>query len=112
MEALLNYFETIPSSHRSLILVGGLTLFWLIEGGIPLFNFKYNKWKHALPNLFFRHMEGAEYKYWISRLNEILEYYEGDEFALDDEFSMACLALLRMAASLAQSQFFNSVSFI
>ena len=53
MEALLNYFETIPSPHRSLILVGGLTLFWLIEGGIPLFNFKYNKWKHALPNLFF-----------------------------------------------------------
>lgn len=53
METFLNYFETIPSSHRSLILVGGLTLFWLIEGGIPLFNFKYNKWRHALPNLFF-----------------------------------------------------------
>ena len=53
IEALLNYFETIPSSHRSLILVGGLTIFWLIEGGIPLFKFKYNKWRHALPNLFF-----------------------------------------------------------
>ena len=53
METLLNYFETIPSSHRSIILGGGLTLFWLIEGGIPLFHFKYNKWRHALPNLFF-----------------------------------------------------------
>ncbi len=53
METLLNYFETIPSSHRSIILVGGLTLFWLIEGSIPLFRFNYKKWKHAIPNLFF-----------------------------------------------------------
>lgn len=53
METLVNYFETIPSSHRALILAGGITFFWLIEGALPLFNFKYNKWKHALPNLFF-----------------------------------------------------------
>lgn len=53
MEALINYFETIPSLHRSLILVGGLTFFWLLEGSLPLFNFKYKKWKHAIPNIFF-----------------------------------------------------------
>jgi sterol desaturase/sphingolipid hydroxylase (fatty acid hydroxylase superfamily) len=53
MESIISYFETIPSSHRSLILVGGLTFFWLLEGTLPLFNFKYRKWKHALPNLFF-----------------------------------------------------------
>ncbi|TXE15866.1 sterol desaturase family protein [Psychroserpens burtonensis] len=53
MESILNYFETIPSLHRSLILVGGLTLFWLLEGTLPLFNFNYKKWKHAVPNLFF-----------------------------------------------------------
>lgn len=53
METVLHYFENIPSSHRSIILIGGLTLFWIIEGGIPLFKFKYNKWRHALPNLFF-----------------------------------------------------------
>ncbi len=53
METIINYFETIPSSHRSIILIGGLTLFWLLEGGLPLFKFKYNKWQHALPNLFF-----------------------------------------------------------
>lgn len=53
METFITYFETIPSSHRSLILVGGLTFFWLLEGGLPLFKFKYNKWQHALPNLFF-----------------------------------------------------------
>lgn len=53
METLLQYFETISSAHRSLILVGGITFFWLLESGIPLFKFNYKKWKHALPNLFF-----------------------------------------------------------
>lgn len=53
METMMTYFETIPSSHRSLILVAGLTVFWLIEGGLPLFKFNYNKWQHAIPNLFF-----------------------------------------------------------
>jgi len=53
LEALLNYFETIPSHHRAIIIVGGLTFFWLLEGGLPLFKFKYNKWKHAVPNIFF-----------------------------------------------------------
>ncbi len=53
METLINYFETIPSSHRSLILVGGITIFWLLEYAAPLFNFKYKKLKHAWPNIFF-----------------------------------------------------------
>ena len=53
MEQLIHYFETIPSLHRSGILVGGLTFFWVLEGSLPLFKFGYNKWKHALPNLFF-----------------------------------------------------------
>jgi len=53
LETIINYFETIPSLHRSLILVGGLTFFWLLEGAVPLFKFKYHKWKHAVPNIFF-----------------------------------------------------------
>ena len=53
MQEFLNYFETIPSLHRSLILVGGLTFFWVLEGSVPLFKFKYKKWQHAIPNLFF-----------------------------------------------------------
>ncbi len=53
MESLINYFETIPTAHRSLLLVGGITLFWLLEGAFPLFRFNYKKWKHAWPNLFF-----------------------------------------------------------
>ena len=53
MHELINYFENISSLHRSIILVGGITLFWSIESLIPLFNFNYKKFKHALPNFFF-----------------------------------------------------------
>ena len=53
METIMNYFETIPSSHRTLILVGGIAFFWLIEYVIPLFRFDYRKLKHAWPNIFF-----------------------------------------------------------
>lgn len=53
MHELINYFENISSLHRSIILVGGITLFWSIESIIPLFNFNYKKFKHALPNFFF-----------------------------------------------------------
>lgn len=53
MESIVEYFRTIPSLHRSILLVGGITFFWLLEGAIPLFKFNYKKWRHALPNLFF-----------------------------------------------------------
>lgn len=53
MEQLITYFETIPPLHRTLILVGGITFFWILEGIIPLFSVRYKKWNHALPNLFF-----------------------------------------------------------
>ena len=53
MNEIINYFQTIPSSHRALILAGGITFFWLLESGIPLFRFGYNKWKHASVNIFF-----------------------------------------------------------
>ena len=53
LEFIVNYFETIPSSHRSILLVAGITFFWLLEGILPLYKFSYKKWKHALPNLFF-----------------------------------------------------------
>jgi sterol desaturase/sphingolipid hydroxylase (fatty acid hydroxylase superfamily) len=33
--------------------VGGIAFFWLIEGAVPLFRFKYDKWRHAGVNIFF-----------------------------------------------------------
>jgi sterol desaturase/sphingolipid hydroxylase (fatty acid hydroxylase superfamily) len=53
MEKIVEYFTHIPSAHRSAILVGGIALFWLIESGVPLIRFKYNKWSHAGTNIFF-----------------------------------------------------------
>ena len=53
MNEIVSYFTTIPSSHRSLILVGGITIFWLIENTFPLFQFNYKKWQHAGINIFF-----------------------------------------------------------
>lgn len=52
MNEVVSYFSSIPSSHRSLILVGGITIFWLLENAFPLFNFNYKKWQHAGINIF------------------------------------------------------------
>ena len=43
----------MPSSHRSLILVGGLTIFMLIENAAPLFALKYDRLRHTALNVFF-----------------------------------------------------------
>lgn len=53
MESIVAYFSTIPSLHRSLILGGGITFFWVLEGIIPLALFQYKKWRHAGINFFF-----------------------------------------------------------
>lgn len=53
MEAIIEYFTNITSAHRSAILIGGLTLFFIIENSIPLFTARYNKWKHTGLNIFF-----------------------------------------------------------
>lgn len=53
MPTLVDYFATIPSSHRSAILAGGIACFWLWEVASPLQRFTYRKWSHALVNFFF-----------------------------------------------------------
>ncbi len=53
MNEIINYFSSIPSSHRAMILAGGIAFFWLIETAVPFLKFKYNKWQHAGINIFF-----------------------------------------------------------
>ena len=53
MDLIISYFENIPSVHRSIIMIAGITFFWILESSVPLFSFSYNKWKHAFPNIFF-----------------------------------------------------------
>lgn len=50
MESFIEFFEHIPSSFRAGILIGGIFLFWIIEGVFPLFEFGYRKVRHALIN--------------------------------------------------------------
>jgi len=53
LDSIISYFAEIPSSHRTLILVGGLTIFSLIESAVPLMSLDYKRWKHAGINIFF-----------------------------------------------------------
>lgn len=47
MESFIDFFENIPSTFRAGILIGGIFLFWIIEGVFPLFDFGYKKVRHA-----------------------------------------------------------------
>lgn len=53
MNSIVEYFTSISSLHRGLILAGGIAFFWIIEGFIPLVKFQYKKWQHASINIFF-----------------------------------------------------------
>jgi len=50
MENLLLIFENISSLNRALILISGITIFWVIEGIVPFKFLDYKKWKHSIPN--------------------------------------------------------------
>ncbi|MGD1841828.1 MAG: sterol desaturase family protein [Thermonemataceae bacterium] len=53
MDQIIQFFETIPSSYRTAILVGGLAFFMMFEQIVPLFSKSYNKVRHTGMNLFF-----------------------------------------------------------
>ena len=56
-DSIIKYFSTLEQRpvERMAILVGGLLIFWIIEGAIPLVSLRYkkNKLKHAVVNLGF-----------------------------------------------------------
>ena len=53
IDTIVNYFADMPSLHRALILIGGLTFFFLLENAAPLFALTYKRGQHTLTNLFF-----------------------------------------------------------
>ena len=53
MESFIEFFENIPTSFRASLLIGGILLFWVLEGVLPLFAFQYKKVRHAGINIFF-----------------------------------------------------------
>jgi sterol desaturase/sphingolipid hydroxylase (fatty acid hydroxylase superfamily) len=50
MESFIAFFEDVPTTFRAGILIGGIFLFWVIEGVFPLFEFRYKKVRHAALN--------------------------------------------------------------
>lgn len=53
MDAFIAFFQDIPSSYRTLILAGGVLVFWILEGALPLFSTEYRRYRHALLNAVF-----------------------------------------------------------
>lgn len=53
MESVIEFFADVPTWFRSTLLIGGIVLFWFLEGVLPLFSFQYKKVRHAGLNLFF-----------------------------------------------------------
>ncbi|MBV6645394.1 MAG: sterol desaturase family protein [Cyclobacteriaceae bacterium] len=53
MEQFIEFFTYIPTWFRATILIGGIIVFWALEGVLPLFRFSYRKIGHAGLNLFF-----------------------------------------------------------
>lgn len=54
---VITYFETLEQRplERMALLVGGLLIFWILEGAIPLIKMEYkkSKWRHATVNFSF-----------------------------------------------------------
>jgi len=53
MNEIITFFSDVPISFRTSILLGGIVLFWILEGIVPLYSFNYKKINHALINIFF-----------------------------------------------------------
>jgi sterol desaturase/sphingolipid hydroxylase (fatty acid hydroxylase superfamily) len=53
LDNFIHYWDSIPSAHRVVILLGGMVFFWLLEGYYPLFRFQYRRYRHAGINLVF-----------------------------------------------------------
>ena len=77
MESIISYFSSIPVEHRTFYLIGGFTFLFMLETGMPLFNFKYHKKKHTLINLFYTfssivvNLIGASLILWAASYNSV-----------------------------------------
>ncbi len=53
LDNITYYFSNMPREHRSILLIGGLSIFLILEYFRPYVAFSYNKLSHSLKNLFF-----------------------------------------------------------
>ena len=53
MNEIISFFSDVPVVFRTLILLGGIVFFWILEGIIPFYSLNYKKTNHAILNLLF-----------------------------------------------------------
>lgn len=51
MENFVSFFENLGNGEKFLWIVICMSVFWILEGVFPLFQFNYKKWRHARVNL-------------------------------------------------------------
>jgi sterol desaturase/sphingolipid hydroxylase (fatty acid hydroxylase superfamily) len=83
---ILDYFSTLEQRpvERLVILVGGLLLFWIIEGAIPLFNptYKNGKVRHAAVNFGFTIMHLVIHTFLALIIIAISDWCKANSFGL------------------------------
>jgi len=53
MNEIISFFSDVPIVFRTLILLGGIVFFWVLEGIIPFYSLNYKKTNHAILNILF-----------------------------------------------------------
>ena len=79
MSEIINFFSDVPLVFRTSILLGGIVLFWVLEGIIPLYSFKYKKGQHAFLNLLFTTTTaiiGFGFAFLLLKSTEIVNMYQ------------------------------------
>lgn len=79
MSEIINFFSDVPLVFRTSILLGGIVFFWVLEGIIPLYSFKYKKGQHAFLNLLFTTTTaiiGFGFAFLLLKSTEIVNMYQ------------------------------------
>jgi sterol desaturase/sphingolipid hydroxylase (fatty acid hydroxylase superfamily) len=79
MNEIISFFSEIPVVLRTLILLGGVVFFWILEGIIPFYSLIYKKTKHAILNLLFTittAIIGFGFAFILLKSTEIVNTYE------------------------------------
>jgi len=79
---MIEFFEDIPTLFRAGILIGGIFVFWIAEGVIPLFEFQYKKVRHAGINFFFTFLTALIGFGLAGALYGVSTYVTAEEFGL------------------------------
>jgi len=85
-DSIIEYFSTLEQRplERMAILVGGLLIFWIIEGAIPLLTLSYkrNKTKHAVINFSFTVIHLVIHTFLAIIIIKISDWCKAEQFGL------------------------------